>query len=261
MPNPYAEVTGELDNSHDQERVDQIFSLFRNIKQPVFVHVYMMGTHIYIYDSYDDAVRSFDGYVRKITEELAKIGKLESTIIIVYSDHGKSNMRNVRTPLLIRFPNGEYAGKIVNNTQNIDIAPTILDYLGIKPPDWLSGLSLLSGEPPANRPIFSAIPNFTKNNELHQLELDLSKIKPPFYQFGNIDMVICQKWYSLDTSSLTWQEGMVRGYPTPCDEDALPGDRQAQQIMLDQLKRDGFDLTSVIAALHKSTPKDISSQR
>jgi hypothetical protein len=112
----------------------------------------------------------------------------------------------------------------------------------------MTGQSLLRDEPPVNRPIFSAIPNFRTTNEINWLQLDTSKIKPPFYQFGIIDMVICQKWFSVNTTLLQWQEGEIQGYPTPCDPGSLPDHEQAQQILLDQLRTDGFDVTSLEAS-------------
>ena len=72
-------------------------------------------------------------------------------------------------------------------------------------------------------------------------------------------MVVCQKWYELHTSSLSWQEGEIQNYPTPCKPETLPDDRQAQQIILDQLKADGFDIsTNVQAVLSKKPIQAIS---
>jgi len=249
MPNRYVEVTEGSHDLSDREKVDQIISLFRNVQQPLFIQAYLMGTHLAGPDQYDDAIQTFDEYVREITQDLARTGKLDQTLIIIYTDHGRENVSNVRTPLLIRFPDGEHAGIITHNTQNLDIAPTILDYLGIAPPDWMAGQSLLMGEPPATRPIFSAYPNFRAVNNEENLELDLSKIKPPFYQFGIIGMVICQRWYAVDTTALTWQIETIPGYPTPCEDNVLPSDRQAQQMLLDQLRADGFDVSSLKATL------------
>ena len=248
MVNPYAEVTQKLDSSSDPVRMEQLFSLLQDIHQPLFVQVYMMGTHIFMYDDYDQAVHNFDGYVQEVVNELERTGKLDQTIIVVYTDHGKTNQRKVRTPLLIRFPNGEYAGKIVNNTQNLDIPPTILDYLGLKKPDWMAGRSLLKGEPPADRPIFSTSTSYSTGNGKGQLMLDMSKIKPPFYQFENIDMIICNHWYTADTLKLSWQTGVIQNYPTPCDPSTLPDNHKAQQIMLDELKHDGYDVSILESA-------------
>ncbi len=146
---------------------------------------------------------------------------------------------------MFHFPGDTHAGTIANNTQNLDIAPTILDYLGIDPPDWMNGQSLLKGEPPASRPIFSAAPSYRYHNDEGRLQMNLSQLKPPFYQFGEIGMVICQKYYAFDTAAHTWQETDIQGYPTPCAANSLPSNQQAEEIMLKQLKRDGFAIMSI----------------
>ncbi|MDR3573412.1 MAG: sulfatase-like hydrolase/transferase [Anaerolineaceae bacterium] len=249
--NPYDEVRMPLIDMNDQDRVDQLMTLFRTIHQPLFVHVHMMGTHIPSFDNYDQDIAAYDGYMKEVINDLTQMGQLDNTVIIVYTDHGLMNVTNMRIPLMIRFPNGQYAGKITNNTQNLDIAPTILDYLGIQPPSWMTGQSLLRGQPPATQPIFSAEPSYRSGNSHNELQLDMSKVKPPFYQFGSFGMVICQKWYAVDANQLTWMEGTVEQYPTPCADSSMPTDSQAKQILLNQLNSNGFDTTTLAAALSK----------
>jgi hypothetical protein len=249
MPNPYAEVNQVLNDMGDQDRVDQAITFFRNVQQPLFVHVHMMGTHIDNMEDYDDVVAEFDGYMHNLVEQLENIGELDETLIIVYTDHGIGNVSNLRVPLLFRFPNGELTGTLTHNTQNLDIAPTILDYIGIDPPEWMEGRSLLAGEPPLDRPIFSAAPNYRDHNEEGWLELDQSLIKPPFYQFGTIGMVVCQNWYAVNTAELTWEEAVISAYPSPCDVEDLPERAEAQRMMLDRLQTDGFDTSTLEAAL------------
>lgn len=50
---------------------------------------------------------------------------------------------SMQTPLLVRWP-GKIKASTVNHTmvQNIDYAPTILDFAGGKVPDWMQGISL-----------------------------------------------------------------------------------------------------------------------
>jgi phosphoglycerol transferase MdoB-like AlkP superfamily enzyme len=247
MQNPYTEVMAAAPNlsMDDQHRVDQILSLFNDIDQPLFIHVYMMGTHLGTLVGYDDAIHNFDAYMQQITSSLAQMGKLENTIIILYTDNGFNETSNERIPLLIRFPNAQYTGTIHNNTQNLDIGPTVLDYLGIRQPAWMGGQSLLKGEPSADRAIFSAAPNYLVGNIRNELQIDTSKTKPPFNQFGRVGMVVCQKWYQLDTSQLAWQQGNVNGYTGQCDPSTQPADAQARQMLIDQMKKDGFDVSSL----------------
>ena len=175
MSNPYLEVTGEQLPSGDQYRVRKLINTLKESEGPLFVHMHLMGTHgdrfpikqqvfstgqlqeyPWMTDFYDDSVLQFDEYVGEVVSELSKLGILEDTIIVIYSDHGQHYFTDQRVPLLLRFPNGDYAGRIRNNVQNLDIAPTILEYLGQPVPGWMEGRSLLAGEPDTLRPIFSA---------------------------------------------------------------------------------------------------------
>lgn len=272
MPDPYAEVTQKLNTVSDPERIDQIMTLFRDVHQPLFIHVHMMGTHegnlapqndtfskgeqptgANVTDYYDDAILDFDHYMQQITSQLAAMGKLDNTVIIVYTDHGFGNVSNVRIPLIFHFPGGEHAGKISNNTQNLDISPTLLDYLGLPVPSWMGGVSLLKGEPPALRPVFSAEPSYREHNDTGRLQLDTTRVKPPFYQFGQVGMVLCQEWYALKTTPpITWEQGAVKGYVSDgagaCAASSQPTNTQARQMLLDRLTQDGFDVSSVSAA-------------
>ncbi len=264
MVNPYTEATQKLITFSDAEKMAQIKSLFQNVNQPLFVHVHLMGTHegnlsptVSMFsnreedapankmDFYDDAILSYDGYMQQLVAMLKETGRYENTLIVVYSDHGMGNVSDVRLPLLFHFPNNEHAGVLTNNTQNLDIAPTILDYLGVQSPQWMQGLSLLRGEPPAGDPIFSAAPNYREHNDSGRLQLDLTKVKPPFYQFGKVGMVICQNWYALDTATEEWQEETIDGYVHPCAVETLPSRAKAQELMLERLQQDGFDVSSL----------------
>ncbi len=180
MPDPYSYVIQAVNPDrqpqlNDQERIRQLTHLLLRSDQPVFVHVHMMGTHggqfyprkrvfsvgenqsaEWMADFYDDAVLDFDAYIGELLTALKNNDLMDQTIIVIYSDHADQWRSNDKIPLLFHFPNGEYASRIKNNTQNLDIAPTLLDYLGLEKPGWMPGQSLLQGEPPLLRPILSA---------------------------------------------------------------------------------------------------------
>lgn len=106
-------------------------------------------------DFYDDAIRDFDTTVKIIYERLQQLGKLDNTIIIITSDHGSQWSKLKRVPLLIRFPEGAHSGAYEKNAQRLDIAPTVLAYLGLPKAPWMEGDSLLQADIPANRSIFA----------------------------------------------------------------------------------------------------------
>lgn len=171
MINPIEQVTvaSEETSQSDGEKIAYLMELLQGAEQPLFVHIHLMGTHgprfsfseqvfsagqeqtqEWMPDFYDDSILTFDGYIRNIYNELESSGQLDNTILIIYSDHGQAYDIQ-RVPLMIHFPNGEFAQRMKSNTQNLDVAPTILDYLEFSIPDWMKGRSLLKGEPPEDR--------------------------------------------------------------------------------------------------------------
>ena len=115
----------------------------------------------YIKD-YLRCIQSVDDGVGEVLKYLDEAGLAENTIVVYTSDqgfylgeHGWFDKRfmyeeSFRTPLLIRYPKeikpGTKIGKLV---QNLDFAPTFLDYANIEIPDEMQGESfrkLVSGE-------------------------------------------------------------------------------------------------------------------
>ncbi|MDB4583061.1 sulfatase [Draconibacterium sp.] len=115
----------------------------------------------YIKD-YLRTIKSVDDGVGEVLDYLEEAGLAENTIVIYTSDqgfylgeHGWFDKRfmyeeSFRTPLLVRYPKeikpGTKIGKLV---QNLDFAPTILDYAGIEAPAEMQGESfrdLVSGK-------------------------------------------------------------------------------------------------------------------
>ncbi len=107
-------------------------------------------------------IASVDEGVGELLDYLDQAGLAENTIVVYTSDqgfylgeHGWFDKRfmykeSFRTPLLIRYPKEIKPGtKIDNLVQNIDFAPTFLDYAGVKIPSDVQGESfrkLVSGE-------------------------------------------------------------------------------------------------------------------
>ncbi|WPP51479.1 sulfatase family protein [Catalinimonas niigatensis] len=115
----------------------------------------------YIKD-YLRTIKSVDDGVGEVLDYLEENGLAENTIVVYTSDqgfylgeHGWFDKRfmyeeSFRTPLLIRYPKEIEAGTTIDKlVQNLDFAPTFLDYVGIDIPEEMQGESfrkLLSGE-------------------------------------------------------------------------------------------------------------------
>jgi len=115
----------------------------------------------YIRD-YLKVIKSVDDGVGEVLDYLDKNGLTENTIVIYTSDqgfylgeHGWFDKRfmyeeSFRTPLLIRYPKEIKPGTVITQlVQNLDYAPTFLNYAGVNADKEMQGESfrkLLSGE-------------------------------------------------------------------------------------------------------------------
>ena len=279
MENPYELVT-DPDDIGDNHRMDQLYAEIRSANQPLFIHVHLLGTHGAYFapakrvysdeknsqrewdqDAYDDSILEFDAHVGTLVNLLEKKHLLDKTILIIGSDHGQNHEDNVRIPLLIRFPKGQFAGKLAGNIQNLDIAPTLLDYLGIEQPAWMQGQSLLPGQTAAaswaaaqplqaqpisaQRSIFSFCVRYAEQDENGNYAVNTEKAIPPFYQFGTITLISCQRWFLLGLTDLKLWYGEVDQYTTSCAEGDLLSPEQAINLLKGQLQISGFDISSL----------------
>lgn len=107
-------------------------------------------------------IASVDDGIGEVLDYLEKSGLSENTIVVYTSDqgfylgeHGWFDKRfmyeeSFRTPLLIRYPKEIKPGTRIDKlVQNLDFAPTLLDYAGVEIPDDMQGESfreLVSGK-------------------------------------------------------------------------------------------------------------------
>jgi arylsulfatase A-like enzyme len=107
---------------------------------------------------YEMTIKTMDSQLGKFLEEASRI---DDSLIVLTGDHGESFKRgyflhgeelfenSTWVPLLIRYPRQRLGERVAGLTQSLDIAPTILDYVGIPVPDWMEGQSLKPGVLPA----------------------------------------------------------------------------------------------------------------
>lgn len=99
-------------------------------------------------------IHSVDRNVGRLLDYLESNGLMDNTMIVYTSDqgfymgeHGWFDKRfmyeeSFRTPLLVRIPGGR-KGDIEELVQNIDYAPTILEFAGVDVPEDMHGVSFL----------------------------------------------------------------------------------------------------------------------
>ena len=103
--------------------------------------------------TYLDSWVETDKEVASILAKLDKAGRLDSTAVFLWTDHGISHLRGkqflyeegIRIPLIVQLPEKEDAGLVREDIiEHIDIAATSLALAGIAIPDYLQGRDFLS---------------------------------------------------------------------------------------------------------------------
>jgi arylsulfatase A-like enzyme len=105
---------------------------------------------------YDSALALVDVEVGRLLDHLGAIGLRERSLVVVTSDHGEAlgedgraghvylDDFNLMVPLILELPGAHRGGTVVERqVRLIDLAPTILEILGLPVPAGLDGRSLL----------------------------------------------------------------------------------------------------------------------
>lgn len=109
-----------------------------------------------ILDLYDGCVKSFDDELGHILDYLEASGLARDTLVVVYSDHGMEFFEHetwgqgnsaigdfsARIPVVMAGPSLPAATRLDGVTRSIDLAPTLLDLLGLPPALTMEGTSL-----------------------------------------------------------------------------------------------------------------------
>ena len=136
--------------------------------QPFFLYLHFMDVHEYAAPpgfktfgtdskgAYLAAIRWVDDAVRRLREKLAAAGYGERTLMAFAADHGETfgehgvhgHARNVLTPvvwvpLAFRFPFPVEPIRVATQVRNVDVAPTLLDLVGVAAPTTFEGRSLV----------------------------------------------------------------------------------------------------------------------
>lgn len=105
--------------------------------------------------AYIGLVAEVDAHIGRVLDWLAASGQADDTLVVITSDHGEllgdHGMWGKRAPfngathvpLLLRDPRAGEGRVIERLTESVDVAPTILDWLGAEPPASMNGRSLL----------------------------------------------------------------------------------------------------------------------
>lgn len=117
---------------------------------------------------YDGEILYTDRHLERLMRAMKELDIFDKSLIVVTSDHGEEFLEHgswehqktlyeeqLRVPLIIKFPDGEGAGRRVSEQVSLlDIAPTIADVMGLSVPATFRGVSL-RGEVLENRALWS----------------------------------------------------------------------------------------------------------
>jgi len=150
-------------------------------------------------DLYDEEIAYFDEQFSRLMEELALLGALDNSLVILASDHGEEFMEHgdhikhcrvlydtsTRVPLIIRIP-GIPGRRIDTAVGNVDIMPTVLDYLGIThseiPINGRSLRPLIEGTDRGSRVVFSDQGRWrAADNGDFKLMLEAAEMRPALF--------------------------------------------------------------------------------
>ena len=119
--------------------------------------------------AYDGEIAYTDFEIGRLLSGLQESGVLENTLVILAADHGEGLGEHgeathsllvydgtLHTPLVFWLPSRGPLGKVVDRqVSNVDIAPTVLDLLGIEPGVRFDGTSLLRGPEARDETIYA----------------------------------------------------------------------------------------------------------
>ena len=145
--------------------IDHVLAqLSQGERAPVFAFLHTMLVHEYRKarsaespeSAYDRAVKEMDRELGRLLDFLSAPQQRGRTLLVLTSDHGELlgelgkvghgylHEANVRAPLLVQLPSGLGAGRVFRQqVRTVDVAPTILDRLGLALPEGVQGRSLL----------------------------------------------------------------------------------------------------------------------
>lgn len=102
--------------------------------------------------AFNASAASLDAGIGTVLDALDDLGLADRTLVICTTDHGlalpgaKATLtdRGIGVFLIMRGPGGFTGGRVSDAlVSQIDLFPTICDLIGVEPPPWLQGVSLL----------------------------------------------------------------------------------------------------------------------
>jgi membrane-anchored protein YejM (alkaline phosphatase superfamily) len=203
-------------------------------------------TEDWMTDFYDDEILDFDRRFQEVVDFLTQNNKLENTIIVLYSDHLRNHRVEGRVPLIFWFPNHTLKGRIQENVQILDIAPTLLEYLQIPKPDWMAGESLISNRNRNCRWILTVGAKPLKIALEGQRKF--VQRQGPFGNLTSLGAVICDRHFDLDLTRGLLTLDWIKQHSGGCGDCPIPDRSVVLDFLTGHLQQNGYDTASLRAS-------------
>lgn len=151
-------------------------------------------------DRYDGEIAQNDHSIEMLAGKMKDLGILDRSLVVVASDHGEEFLEHgfgahghslyselIHTAMLFWSPGLlPPSGRVAGPVQLVDIQPTVLDLLGLKPPAGIEGRTLLplmrAGQPGSTAPAVStklALPSGTPDSGVPEYLTDtFARVEP-----------------------------------------------------------------------------------
>jgi arylsulfatase A-like enzyme len=143
----------------------------------------------YMRDLYDAEIARVDEWVGRLLSSLEREGRLEHTLVILTSDHGEEFMDHggfghghsvyqelVHVPLIV-YQKGRFEHEVIDRpVHGVDLAPSILDALGIQAPAEWVGTPYWSTDGESHRPILTSYHDRDRGREVDAVRSGSMKI-------------------------------------------------------------------------------------
>jgi arylsulfatase A-like enzyme len=267
MAHPKRQVSSGLAaRESDDGRFRELVRFLEGPGEPKFAHAHFLGTHgpdfsptrrtfskpvanapAWDRDAQDDAVLDFDDRVRELFGVLDRLGRRDRTIVVIYSDHGQLYRLDAPLPLVFMFPPGGPRGRVRGTTQLLDVAPTLLEALGVPRPSWMQGASLLGGNVTPCRSILTA----TSAGEVEEAPTGGFRViyELPWYSLGRVALISCAGTWWLDPRTGSTPPEFSAFGGAACDPACTPVRSEATEFITRALSRGGYPVDSRVAPL------------
>jgi arylsulfatase A-like enzyme len=143
--------------------------------------------HASDFERYRSEIHRVDTALERLVTALRRSGRLASTIVVITGDHGEEFRDHggqfhgttlyqelVHVPLLVAVPGGD--ARVLDQPVSLtDLAPTLLDLVGVTSPSSMDGQSfagLLTDEPWMSRPLFAYNTSYTVDMQRQAAVID-----------------------------------------------------------------------------------------